>query len=67
MKTNIENIVNEYGFGISVKELVRIVYRELAAMGYSPYIVNDRYIGVDEVTYQLCKTRSKGHWTVKAY
>lgn len=65
MKDKIQAIVNYYGFGISVKELAASVYRILSRIGEDACIVNDRYIMVDGITYQLCKTRSKGHWTVK--
>lgn len=65
MKDKIQAIVNNYGFGISVKELASKVYFQLVADGEHPYIVNDRYIGFDGVTYQLRKTKSKGTWTVK--
>ena len=64
MKENIQNIVNDFGFGISVNELASKVYFKLASLGFKPCIVNDRYIEVDGITYQLRKTRSKGHWTV---
>lgn len=64
MRKLIQNFVNDFGFGISVEKLAVKVYRYLAAYGYAPCIVNDRYIEVNGVTYQLRKTKSKGHWTV---
>ena len=65
MKAKIQELVNAYGFGISVKDLAVAVYRKLTADGEMAYIVNERYIGVDGKTYQFLKTRSRGHWTVK--
>lgn len=65
MKDKLQDIVNYYGFGISVKELVSSVYRILSRTGEDVCIVNDRYLKVNGSTYQLRKTRSKGHWTVK--
>lgn len=67
MLNKLQEMANEYGFGISLKDMVSNVYWELEALGFSPYIVNDRYIGLDGVTYQFRKTRTKGHWTVKAF
>lgn len=67
MKNTIEEIIRNYGFGISIEGLASNVYIELAKLGYEPCIVNDRYIEVDNVTYQLVKTRSKGHWTVRKF
>lgn len=64
MLNTIQNITNNFGFGISVNELTSKVYFNLVAMGFKPCIVNDRYIEVDGITYQLRKTRSKGCWTV---
>lgn len=67
MKNEIEKIVLNYGFGISVEELASRVYIELAAQGFAPCLVNDRYIEVNGTTYQLIKSRSKGHWTVREF
>lgn len=64
MKNTIQNFVNGFGFGISVNELASKTYHKLSSLGFDPCIVNDRYIEVDGITYQLRKTRSKGHWTV---
>lgn len=63
MLNTIQNIVNKYGFGISTKDIASEVYWALEALGFDPCIVNERYIAVDGITYQLRKTKSKGHWT----
>lgn len=65
MMNTIQEIINNYGFGISTKDIASEVYWELEALGYDPCLVNDRYVEVEGITYQLLKTRSKGHWTVK--
>lgn len=67
MKNTIEEIISKYGFGISVKELASCVYIELAMLGYEPCVVNDLYIRVEDANFQLVKSRSKGHWTVKEF
>jgi hypothetical protein len=48
-----------------VKELAAKVYWHLAQAGEHPCIVNERYIGVNGATYQIIKSKAKGHWTVK--
>lgn len=65
MKDKLQEMVSVYGFGISLRALVSEIYHKLAAEGARPCIVNDRYIKVSGITYQLLKTRSKGHWTIK--
>lgn len=67
MKNIIEEIIRKYGFGMSIEQLASRVYFDLVALGYKPCIVNDRYIEVDNENYQLIKSRSKGHWTVKTF
>lgn len=67
MMNKLQEMVNNYGFGISVEELASAVYHKLAAAGFKPCIVNDRYIEVEGATYQFRKTRSKGHWTVAVF
>ena len=67
MEKVIEHIMRNYGFGMSVKEAVNIVYRDLRANGYEVCIVNDRYIEVEDQSFQLLKTRSKGHWTARQF
>ena len=67
MKKMIEAIMYNYGFGMSVEEAASCVYRELHRYGYDVCIVNDRYVKVEGQSFQLRKTRSKGHWTAKEF
>ena len=64
MKEKLQEMVNGYGFGMYVRELVHEIYWRLVAEGYKPCTVNERYLEIDGVTYQFRKTRSKGCWTV---
>lgn len=64
MRERIQEMVNAYGFGISVEKLAVEIYRKLESEGVDACIVNDRYIEAAGANYQLKKTRSKGHWTV---
>lgn len=64
MLNALQEMVNGYGFGITVEKLVREIYWALVADGKRPCIVNSRYLEIDGVTYQFRRTRSKGCWTV---
>ena len=65
--TELQNYIDGYGFGISVKELAHRAYRHMAAEGYSVCIVNDRYLEVDGTTYLFSKSRKHGCWIAKAF
>ncbi len=67
MLNKLQDMVNKYGFGLSVRDLASDIYWELKAEGFNPCIVNERYIEIDGVTYQFRKTRTKGHWTVASF
>lgn len=68
MKEKLQEMVNNYGFGISAQNLVCEIYNKVyTATGKHPVIVNERYLEVEGKTYQFRKTRSKGHWTVAEF
>ena len=67
MKKMIEAIMYNYGFGMNVEEAATRVYCELHRYGYDVCIVNGRYVEVEGQSFQLRKTRSKGHWTVREF
>ena len=73
IKERIAQEVGKYGFGISLKDLVVRVYRQLDAEGYDICILNERYLMTGDRhdhtdrSFQLLKTRSKGGWTVKEF
>lgn len=48
--TELQNYIDGYGFGISVKELASKAYRHMEALGHEVCIINDRYLGVDGKT-----------------
>ena len=62
----LQNYIDGYGFGISVKELATKAYRHLRSLGYDTCIVNDRYVEVEGTTYLLSKSRKNGRWIAKA-
>ena len=65
MKEMLQEMVNGYGFGISVEEFVEIIYHKVSRMQkYDVGILNERYLEVDGRDFQFRKTISKGHWTV---
>ena len=65
--TELQNFIEGYGFGISVKELVKKAYRHLANKGHEVCLVNERYLEVDGTTYLLSKSRKQGRWIAKAF
>lgn len=63
----LQSFVNQYGLGISKRDLITKAYRQFKAEGHDCYIINDKYIGIDEKEYQLVKS-NKGHrWIVKEF
>jgi hypothetical protein len=58
---------NKFGFGLSVERLVGKIYFALHTKGFDVCILNDRYLICNGKNYQLLKSRSKGHWTVKEF
>lgn len=65
--TELQNYIDGYGFGISVKELAHKAYRHMRSLGYDTCIVNDRYVEVEGTTYLLSKSRKNGRWIAKAF
>lgn len=63
----LQNYIDGFGFGISVKELASKAYRYMAANGHKVCIVNDRYLNVDGTTYLFSKSRKNGRWIAKAF
>lgn len=61
----LQEIVNEYGFGITKEKLIEKAYRILEAEGHEVYILNGIYIGIDGYEYQVVKSVRNGFWTVK--
>lgn len=65
--TELQNYIDGFGFGISVKELASKAYRFMASNGYKVCIINDRYLDVDGTTYLFSKSRKNGRWIAKAF
>lgn len=65
--TELQNYIDGYGFGISVKELAHRAYRHMESKGYEVCIVNDRYLEVNGITYLFSKSRKNGRWIAKAF
>jgi hypothetical protein len=64
--TDLQNFLDLFGFGISVKELVSKAYFAMAVKGHKVCIVNDRYLEVDGTTYLFSKSVKYGGWKAKA-
>ena len=67
MKNTIEQIIYKFGFGMTQEELAENVYRELSSNNIQACIFNERYIMAENKRFQLVKSRSKGHWTVREF
>ena len=65
--TELQNYIDGYGFGISVKELAHRAYRHMANEGYEVCIINDRYLEVGGTTFLFSKSRKNGRWIAKAF
>ena len=65
--TELQNYIEGYGFGISVKELAHRTYWFMKANGHKVCIVNDRYLEVDGTTYLFSKSRKHGRWIAKEF
>ena len=55
--TELQNYIDGYGFGISVKDLCSKAYWQMKADGHKVCIVNDRYLELDGKTYFFSKSR----------
>ena len=65
--TELQNYIEGYGFGISVKELAHRAYRYMESKGHKVCMVNERYLEVDGTTYFFSKSRKNGRWEVKTF
>lgn len=63
--TELQNYIEGFGFGISVKELANKAYNFMASKGHEVCMVNDRYLEVDGTTYLFSKSRKHGRWIAK--
>ena len=61
----LQQIINEYGFGISKETLISVAYMKLKKEGHEVYILNDKYIGIDGYEYQVIKSLKENRWIAK--
>ena len=61
----LQNYVDGFGFGISVKDLAIKAYWHMESNGHKVCIINDRYLEVDGTEYMFSKSKKQGHWVVK--
>lgn len=68
LKEMLQNYVDGYGLGIGKEELASRAYNFLRSKGIKPYIINEKYIGVDkENEFQFIKSRKQGRWIVEQF
>lgn len=63
----LQNFVNQYGFGISKEKLMTAAYYFLSATHTDLYTINERYIHIDGHDYQVIKSRKENRWIVKEF
>ena len=61
-----QSFVDDFGIGISKRELMKKAYTWLTSRGHDCYILNEIYLGVDGEEYQVIKSRKMGRWIVKS-
>lgn len=61
----LQQIINGFGFGISKQKLIEKAYRVLESEGHETCILNDRYIIIDGIEYQVIKSNKQGCWIAK--
>ena len=59
--TELQNYIDGYGFGISVKDLCSKAYWQMKADGHN------RYLELDGKTYFFSKSRKHGRWIAKEF
>ena len=65
--TELQNYIDNYGFGISVQNLCSKAYWQMKADGHEVCIINDRYLELDGKTYYFSKSRKHGRWIAKEF
>ena len=64
---DLQNFIEEYGFGISAKDLADKAYRHMAIKGHQVCMVNEKYLEIDGTTYLFSKSKKQGRWIAKAF
>lgn len=65
MKNTIETIAKGFSTNIKVEELADKVYNIIGKDNTNAAILNDKYLMVDEVSYQF--RRKNNQWTVQTF
>lgn len=63
----LQNFVNQFGFGISKNELCEKACSAMTAQGFDACVLNEKYLEVNGVNYQFTKNRKTNSWVVKAF
>lgn len=63
----LQKFVDGFGLGISKEKLIVKAYRFLEAAGFDCCILNDKYIIIDGVSFQLIKSRKADRWIAKEF
>ena len=63
----LQKFVDQFGLGISKKELTGKAYWAMKAQGHDVCIVNEKYLEMDGVNYQFIKSKAQYRWIVKSF
>ena len=63
--TELQELIEKFGFGFSVEKLASIAYWEMKGKGHDVCIINDRYLEMDGTTYLFSKSKKHGRWIAK--
>ena len=63
----LQEYIDNFGFGISVKNLCGKAYWQMKAEGHEVCIVNDRYLELDGKTYLFSKSQKQQRWIAKEF
>lgn len=63
----LQKFVDQFGLGISKKELATRAYRTMRAQGRDVCIINEKYVEMDGVDYQFIKSKAQHRWIVKSF
>ena len=66
-KEMLQGFVDQFGLGISKEKLVGRAYNYLRSKGLWAYVINEKYIGVDEEEFQFIKSRKQNRWIVEQF
>lgn len=63
----LQDFVDNFGLGISKEQLASKAYVAMEMLGHEVWLINDRYLHIDDKDYQFIKSRKQDKWIVKDF